>query len=167
MPITRAGAESSCRRSTSANRQLDFYDCGRMGTARSSSRYSAGLVIDDERILCRAASALASLDIGDDVFDGADFLGVLVGNLDVEFLFQRHHQLDDVERVRAEILDKRGLRGYFVGGHAQLLADFLANFGFDILSHRALVPPGSAALRAASIFQYVPRAAEVPRASFD
>ena len=32
---------------------------------------------------------------------------------------------------------------YFVGGHTQLLAYLLANFGFDVLSHRALVPPGS------------------------
>src|SRR5208337_2111187 len=147
MPNTCGGAESSCRRSTCANRRRGFYDCGRMDTAWSSSKSArqgaAGPAICDERVLRRAASALVSLDIGDDVLDGADLLGVLVGDFDVELLFQRHHQLDDVERVGAEVLYKRGLRSYFVGGHAQLLAYFLANLGFDVLSHRAVVPPGS------------------------
>ena len=32
-------------------------------------------------------------------------VGVLVGNLDVELFFHRHHELDDVEAVRAQIVD--------------------------------------------------------------
>src|SRR5208282_2940549 len=147
MPNTCDGAESSCRRSTSLNRRRGFHDGGRKGTAWASSggsrRVAAGPAICQGRVLSRAASALVSLDISDDVFDRTDLLGVLVGNFDVELLFQRHHQLDDVERIRAEVLDERGLRSYFVGGHAQLLAYLLANLGFDVLSHRALVPPGS------------------------
>ena len=83
------------------------------------------MAIYHERVLRRAASALVSLDIGDDVLDSADLLGVLVGDFDVKLLFQRHYQLDDIERIRAEILDERGLRSYFVGSHAQLLEDNL------------------------------------------
>src|ERR1700728_3549852 len=118
-----------------------------MGTAWPSSgsgrRRAVGPAICHGRVLSRAASALVSLDISDDVFDGSYFLGVLVRDFDVELLFQRHHELDAIERVRAEVFDKRSLRSYFVGGHAQLLAYFFANLGFDVLSHRALVPPGS------------------------
>src|ERR1700720_2538138 len=118
-----------------------------MGTAWPSSestrRSGAGPTIYHKQVLSPAASALVSLDIGNNVFDGADLLGVFVGNFDVELLFQRHHQLDDIERVRAEVLDERSLGSYFVSGHTQLFANFLANFGFDVLSHRALVPPGS------------------------
>src|SRR5258708_26096540 len=152
-----------------------------MGTASASSRRTigngrrtnrtatAGRMNCRKRVWKRTASALVSLDIGDDVLDGADFLGVLVGDFDVEFLLQRHHQVDDVERIRVQVRDKRGLRGYFVGGHTQLLAYLLANFGFDVLSHRALVPPGSAASRAA--YQHsnlIPRANEIPaRISLD
>src|ERR1019366_5468063 len=96
MPSTCGGAESSCRRSTASNRRPGFHDCGRMDTAWSSSgssrRGAADLAVYHERDLCRAASALVSLDIGDDVLDSADLL---------------------------------------------------ANLGCDVLSHRALVPPGS------------------------
>src|SRR5271170_5026240 len=165
MRSTSARAESSCRRSTGSNRRRGSRDGGRTDTAWTSSgsgrRGAAGPAIYDDRALSRAASALVSLDVGDDVLDGADFLGVLIGDLDVELLFQRHHQLDDIERVGAEVLDERGLRSYFIGGHAQLLADFLANLRFDVLSHRALVPPGSEPSSGRQpIFQHYPFAAK-------
>src|ERR1700733_6399586 len=58
-------------------------------------------------------------------------------------------------------LDVGGLRSYFVRGHPQLLAYLLANLGFDVLSHRALVPPGSEpCLGRQSIFQNYPTAAK-------
>src|SRR5271157_2507373 len=41
------------------------------------------------------------LQVRDGVSDGLNFFGVVVGDLDVEFFFHRHHELDDVERVRA------------------------------------------------------------------
>src|ERR1700685_1620556 len=165
MTSTRDDAESSCRRSTSANRRRGSCVCGKLGTAWPSSgsrrRGAAGPAICDERVFRCAASALVSLDIGDDVLDRANLLGVFVGDFDVELLFERHHQLDDIERVGAEILDERGLRSYFVRGHAQLLAYLLANLGFDVLSHRALVPPGSEpCLGRQSIFQNYPTAAK-------
>src|SRR5208282_216930 len=165
MPSTCDGAESSSRRSTSLNRRPGFHDGGRRGTAWSSSgcsrRVAAGPANCHERVLSRAASALVSLDVSDDVLDGANLLGVLVGDFDVELLFQRHYQLDDVERIRAEVLDERGLRSYLVGSHTQLLADLLANLGFDVLSHRALVPPGSEpSMGRQSIFQHYPLTAK-------
>src|SRR5512143_1417730 len=44
------------------------------------------------------------LDVGDGLGDLADLLGVLVRNLDAELFLERHHQLDDVERVGAEVV---------------------------------------------------------------
>jgi len=38
-----------------------------------------------------------------------DVLGLLVGDLHLELLLHRHHQLDDVERVGAEVLDEGGV----------------------------------------------------------
>ena len=47
------------------------------------------------------------VDVVDRVLHRADALGVLVRNFDVEFLLDQHHQLDDVERVCTEIVNKR------------------------------------------------------------
>ena len=41
--------------------------------------------------------------------DGLDLLGGIVGNLDAEFLFERHHQLDRIEAVGAQIVDEAGI----------------------------------------------------------
>src|SRR5688572_9650147 len=56
------------------------------GGARGRSVAPGGVLLD---VVYRLAHA-------------ADLLRVLVGDLDVEFLFERHHQLDDVERVGAQ-----------------------------------------------------------------
>src|SRR5258708_38549619 len=37
------------------------------------------------------------------------FLGFLVRDLGLELLLERHHQLDGVERVRAQVIDERRL----------------------------------------------------------
>src|SRR6266446_2097551 len=65
---------------------------------------------------------LVALDVVDDILDGADLLGFLVGDLHVVFFFEGHDQLDDVERIRTQILDERGIRGHFILADAQLLA---------------------------------------------
>src|SRR5688500_2776397 len=36
-----------------------------------------------------------------------DFLGLLVGDLGLEFLFERHHELNGVQRIRAEVVHER------------------------------------------------------------
>src|SRR5271169_655506 len=46
------------------------------------------------------------VDIGNCILNGADFLRVLVRNLNVEGLFEGHHQLDRVQRVGAKIVHK-------------------------------------------------------------
>src|SRR5580658_9093550 len=51
----------------------------------------------------RVGSALVSLDIGDDVLDGANLLSVFVGDFDIEFFLERHHQLDNIQRVGAKV----------------------------------------------------------------
>src|SRR3954464_3726528 len=40
------------------------------------------------------------------IFDRLDVLGFLVGDLHLEFLLHRHHQLDDVEGIGAQVLDE-------------------------------------------------------------
>src|SRR5438067_9260870 len=49
------------------------------------------------------------LDVIDGLLDGGDLLGFLVRNLGLEFLLERHHELDGVERIGAEVVDERGL----------------------------------------------------------
>src|SRR5215468_1653964 len=69
-------------------------------------------------------SAMA-LDVVHDVLHGADLLRFLVGDLHVVLLLERHHELDDVERVRPQVLDERRLRCDLIFAHAELLADDL------------------------------------------
>src|SRR5213592_1115337 len=78
-----------------------------------------------------------ALDVADDVLDGADLLRLLVRDLHVVLLLERHHQLHDVERVRAEILDEGGLRRDFLLAHAELLADDLLHLLLHAGSHHS------------------------------
>src|SRR5688572_19404848 len=50
--------------------------------------------------------AAVRLDVVEDVLEGDDFLGFLVRDVDLELFFERHHQLDRVQRVGAQILDE-------------------------------------------------------------
>src|SRR6266516_6678575 len=50
------------------------------------------------------------VDVVDSVLDGSDLLCILVRDLRPELLFQAHDQLDQVERVRVEVVDERRLR---------------------------------------------------------
>ena len=64
---------------------------------------------------------LVLLDVVDGVLDGLDLLGVFVGDLDVEGFFKLHDELDDVERVGAEVFLKACARGDFGFIHLKLL----------------------------------------------
>src|SRR5712691_6283912 len=68
---------------------------------------------------------LLRFDIVDGILDSHDLLGVLIRDIEVECLLERHHQLDDIERVGAEVIDetRRGIDLRFV--HAELLDDDL------------------------------------------
>src|SRR4029453_8519754 len=81
----------------------------------------------------RARSALLlGLGVGLDVFDrflhARNLLGILVGNLNPELLFERHHQFDGVQRVGAQIVDERRVRRQFFFVPAQLLDDDALHF---------------------------------------
>jgi hypothetical protein len=58
--------------------------------------------------LGRRASELAAalVDVFDGVADGADALGVLVGDLGSELLLEAHDELDQVERVGVQVVDE-------------------------------------------------------------
>src|SRR3972149_2494702 len=55
--------------------------------------------------------------------DFHDLLRVFVGDLDLELLFQRHHQFDHVQGVGPQVLHEGCLRGDLGLIHAQLLDD--------------------------------------------
>src|SRR4029077_19465515 len=68
---------------------------------------------------------LVFLDVLDGVGDLLDLLGILVRDLHAELLFEAHDQLDEVQRVRVEVLDERGLWSHLVLVDAELLDDEL------------------------------------------
>src|SRR5512143_3723990 len=59
-------------------------------------------------------------DVFDRVFDFGDLLCGFVGNFDVERFLERHHQLDGIKRIRAEIVDEGSFRSDLGGLHAEL-----------------------------------------------
>lgn len=50
-----------------------------------------------------------AFDVLDRIADGGQLLGVFIRNLGAEFFFQRHHELDLIEGVGAEIFDELSL----------------------------------------------------------
>jgi len=51
------------------------------------------------------------LDVRVSVANTLDLLSVFVGNFDVEFLFEAHHELDQVELICTEVFDKASIFG--------------------------------------------------------
>jgi hypothetical protein len=93
----------------------------------------------------------------DGVLDGLDVLGLLVGNLDLELLLHGHHQLDDVERVGAEVLDEAGGGLDLVLGDAELLGDDALDLLLHVARRHRLLPPGVEAVRGNSRgYMYMP-----------
>src|SRR5690606_15653239 len=77
----------------------------------------------------RRRSGRSLVDILDCVADRQDGLGGVVRDLDAEFLFESHDQLDGVEAVRAEVVDEARAFGDLVSIDAQMLDnDFLDAF---------------------------------------
>src|ERR1051325_9715477 len=73
---------------------------------------------------CDARSAMR-LDKADRVLDGNDLLGRVVRDLAAEFLLESHHQLDGVEAVGPQIVDKAGVLGHLGLVDAEMLDDDL------------------------------------------
>src|SRR5581483_11792816 len=82
-----------------------------------------------------ATGRVLLLDVRADVVDrllhGGDLLGLLIRYLGLEFLLERHHELHRIERVRAEIVDKRGFVLDLRLVHAELLGNDLLDSLFD------------------------------------
>ncbi len=75
------------------------------------------------------------LDVVDRVLHRADLLGVFVGNVDFEGLLERKYELDQAERVGAEIVNEArlGFDVFFVD--VVLLFDDALDLAGDVGSH--------------------------------
>src|SRR5437879_2727759 len=65
----------------------------------------------------------AFFDVVDHVADGLQFFSIFVRHFYGKFLFERHHQFHDIERIGAQVLDKRRLRRNLLRIHAELFDD--------------------------------------------
>src|SRR6266478_8383322 len=65
------------------------------------------------------------LDEADRVLDGHDLLGRVIRDFAAEFLFEGHHQLDRIEAVCPQIVDKTGIFGHLGLVDAEMLDDDL------------------------------------------
>ena len=73
--------------------------------------------------LTRGLLSLLACDIVDSVADGLDGLSVLIGDLDVESLFEFHDELYRVEGVSTEVAGEVCFRSYFAGFAVELFDD--------------------------------------------
>src|SRR3546814_3911673 len=77
----------------------------------------------------------SGLDVGLDVVDRllhrSDLLGFLVGDLALEFFFERHHQFDGVDRVGTEVVDEGSAVADLFFLDAQLFDDAFLDAFFD------------------------------------
>ena len=71
-----------------------------------------------------------AFDVGDGIADGADLLGVLVGDFQFEGFFEGHDEFHDVQGVGAKVIDERCLVVNLALVHTQLLYDDLLDLLF-------------------------------------
>src|SRR5208282_977820 len=80
----------------------------------------------------RRGKLLARFRVLADVFDGighgANLLRILVGDFDIEGLFEGHHELDGIERIGAQVIHERSAGRDLGLVHPQLLDDNLLHF---------------------------------------
>jgi hypothetical protein len=72
------------------------------------------------------------LDVVDRVLNGADLLGVLVRDVDLEGLLEGQDQLDQAERVGAEVVDEARLGFDVLLVDVQLLLDDALDLARDV-----------------------------------
>jgi hypothetical protein len=75
----------------------------------------------------RDLGLLMLVDVGHGVADGADLLRVLVLDLEIEFLLERHDDLNEVQRVRVEIADELGFGDHLFIVDPETLSDDALN----------------------------------------
>jgi hypothetical protein len=68
----------------------------------------------------------------DRVAEGLDVLGCVIGDLDAELFFEGHNQLDSVEAVCAQIIDKGRVFHDFIFFHTKVLNNDLFNAVCDV-----------------------------------
>ena len=71
------------------------------------------------------------LDIGDGVTNSSDFLGILVGNVHLEYTLKLHNQLYGVERVGAQVILEACLWLNLILTYTEFVNDNVPNFFFD------------------------------------
>src|SRR5579864_7223086 len=76
------------------------------------------------------------LDIADGVAHGLDFFGGVVGDGEIEGVFDFHDQLHSVKRVGAQVVYERGGLGDLLLGHSELLGNNLDDLGLDFGGRR-------------------------------
>lgn len=75
-----------------------------------------------------------AFDVADGVLDSVDFLGVLVGNFDIELFLGSHDEFDDVEAVSAEVVDEGGIWLDFFVQNPQAIRDYTLDSLKNIVS---------------------------------
>ena len=68
------------------------------------------------------------LDISNQRTDGLDVFNFLIGNLDLKLVLDGHQQVNDIQRIRAEIFLKIGILGDLILFHVELLSKDCLNF---------------------------------------
>jgi len=68
-------------------------------------------------------ASLLLFDVFDRVADGLDFFVIFVGDGDLEFVFEFHHQLHNVERISLQVCHEVLFTRNFVFGNLQLFTD--------------------------------------------
>src|SRR6266404_5301332 len=96
----------------------------RTGRPRRSARAAAGPTgpVADAGLTALGGSLV---DVLDRVPNGADLFGILVGDLRPELLLEAHDELDEIERVRVQVVDERSLGLDLILLDAELLDDDL------------------------------------------
>ena len=103
------------------------------GVAQQTQRigYAFGFMeIQSAAGQARCRSRSARYQILDRIFDGQDLFGGIVRNFASELLLESHHQLDRIQAVRPQVIDKARVFGNLVLLDAEMFDDdFLNAFG--------------------------------------
>src|SRR5437588_12955046 len=73
----------------------------------------------------------AFFDVVDHVADGLQFFSIFVRHFHGKFFFERHHQFHNIERIGAQVLDKRRLRRDLLRIYSELLDDDVLDLFLD------------------------------------
>jgi hypothetical protein len=73
---------------------------------------------------------LMLIDVANGVLYRNQFLGVFIRNIDVEFFFHGHDQLDQIQGIGAKIVHERGFGNHFFKIDAQFIGNYLFDFVF-------------------------------------